>query len=82
MEETLKQEKSSNLFLDFFKAWLYIFLYALRGVKYITVDLWVIIFNYFSFRVDKTYQKVTKGSNQSEEVVEDMSASIETETFR
>lgn len=58
MPESAQVEKQ-NLVLDFFKAWLYIFLYALRGAKYVFFDFWIISFNYVSFQLDKAYQKAS-----------------------
>lgn len=52
--------QSSNILVDFIKAWFYILLYALKGAKFLLIDLWIALFNSFSFSLDKTYQKVQK----------------------
>lgn len=59
MTDTQKAPEKQNLVLDFFKAWLYIFLYAARGAKYVCFDFWIISFNYVSFQLDKAYQKAS-----------------------
>ncbi len=53
------KKKTSELFKEFFVAWLYIFLYALRGAKFVCFDFWIVSFNYFSYQLDKTYQRMT-----------------------
>ena len=40
MDETLKEHKSSFI-IEFFKAWLYVFLCAFKGLLFIVYDLWV-----------------------------------------
>ena len=59
--------QNSNIILDFFKAWLYILFYALRGVKFILIDMWSLIFSFFSFNFDKTYQKVKNDEMKTSE---------------
>ena len=49
---------TSNMFVDFFKAWPYLFLYALRGLKYILLDMWVFLFSHVSVSVDKSVKNV------------------------
>ena len=40
-DKVVKQK--SNLFLEFLLAWVYIFLYALKGLRFIIWDLWVLL---------------------------------------
>lgn len=63
------KKKSSELIKEFFVAWLYIFLYALRGAKFICFDFWIVSFNYLSFHLDKAYQKITNPELANQEVV-------------
>lgn len=58
MEEAIDSVKKTNSVLDFFKAWLYIFLYALKGLKFIVIDIWILLFHNLSFSFDKSYQRV------------------------
>ena len=62
--------EKSNILVDFIKAWFYILLYALRGAKFLLADVWVALFNYLSWSLDKTYQKVQKEDVNSEELYE------------
>ncbi len=39
MDDTIKADKS-NIILDFFKAWLYVFLCVLKGILFLIYDLW------------------------------------------
>lgn len=52
-------KEKTNLFVDFFKAWLYIFLYAFKGVKFIFLDMWTLAFSKAStsVKVDKVQKK-------------------------
>ena len=65
MDETMIPH-SSNIFVDFIKAWFYILLYALRGVKFVILDIWIIVFNYLSWSLDKSYSKLKKEDDNSE----------------
>lgn len=65
MNEAVQTEKQ-NLALEFCKAWLYIFLFALRGAKYVCWDFWIVSFNYVSFHLDKAYQKLTNPEAMNE----------------
>lgn len=67
VDEGLSTIKKTNPIVDFIKAWLYIFLYALRGIKFLLLDIWVMIFNYLSWNLDKTYQKVRKNDEAEDE---------------
>ncbi len=67
---SLKQKKkTSELIKDFFVAWLYIFLYALRGAKFVCFDFWIISFNYLSYQLDKTYQRLTNPEIAKQEAI-------------
>ena len=44
----MKEEKKNNVFVDFILAFIYIPVYALRGIKFILFDIWVLIFNYLT----------------------------------
>ncbi len=44
--------KQSNIIVDFFLAWFYILLYALRGVKFLLIDIWSLIFSSLSLNFD------------------------------
>lgn len=49
--DNMVEKTKPNYFVDFFKAWLYIFLYALKGLKFILLDVWTLIFSRASVNV-------------------------------
>ena len=51
MEET---KKKNNIILDFITSFIYIPVYSLLGIKFILWDMWVMLFNYFAWQLDKT----------------------------
>lgn len=63
-------EKKENILLEFFSAFGLIFLYAFKGLKFILIDVWVIIFKSLSFNVDNTYQKIRNIGQEEEELYE------------
>ena len=68
----MKEEKKNNVFVDFILAFIYIPVYALRGIKFILFDIWVLIFNYLSWQLEKTVNGVTKKEENSREENERM----------
>jgi len=58
VNENIDKIPKTNIFVDFLTAWFYILLYALRGVKFILIDLWVALFNYISWSLDKARHKI------------------------
>ena len=68
----MKEEKKNNAFVDFILAFIYIPVYALRGIKFILFDIWVLIFNYLSWQLEKTVNGVTKKEDNSREENERM----------
>jgi len=68
-DEKIKNKKT-NVLIDFFMAFAYIFVYALKGAKFLLIDLWILIFNFLSWQLDKTYQKVKKDNEEEEEIYE------------
>ena len=63
-------QKKSNIFVDFFLAWVYIFLYALRGIKYLLIDMWVAIVDNLKWQMDKKASGITEEQASSEELYE------------
>lgn len=51
MEEA---KKKNNIILDFITSFIYIPVYSLLGIKFILWDMWVMLFNYFAWQLDKT----------------------------
>ena len=43
MEDALNNSRQ-NYLVQFFEAWLYIFLYALKGIKFLLLDMWILLF--------------------------------------
>lgn len=70
MDEIIDVPQKSNIFVDFIKAWFYILLYALKGAKFLLIDMWIALFSYFSWSLDKTYQKVQRKDTDSEDMYE------------
>jgi len=68
VDESIVMTEKSNILVDFIKAWFYIFLYALKGVRFILVDVWIALFHSLSWSLDKTYHKVQKSDEDSEEL--------------
>lgn len=64
-----QKKNTGELIKEFFVAWLYIFLYALRGAKFVCFDFWVVSFNYFSFQLDKAYQRLTNPEIAKQEAI-------------
>jgi len=54
------------IILDIF----YIFKYALRGIKFFTVDFIMFIYGYFSYNLDSSYRKVKEKIRENEEETE------------
>ena len=52
------KKNTGDVFKEFFEAWLYIFLYAIRGVKFVCFDFWILAYNNISFHLDRAYQKM------------------------
>ena len=51
MEES---KKKNNIILDFITSFIYIPVYSLLGIKFVLWDMWVMLFNYFAWQLDKT----------------------------
>ena len=51
MEEA---KKKNNIILDFITSFIYIPVYSLLGIKFVLWDMWVMLFNYFAWQLDKT----------------------------
>lgn len=48
MDDSMSATKS-NLLIDFFKAWLYILFYAFKGLRFVLLDMWILLFQNLSF---------------------------------
>ncbi|MBQ6841033.1 MAG: type II secretion system F family protein [Bacilli bacterium] len=63
-------EKKSNIFVDFITAWFYILLYAIRGVKFLLMDMWIAIYNNIKWSFDKNASGLVKEDASSDELYE------------
>lgn len=68
MDEAVTMPEKSNIFVDFIKAWFYILLYAIRGVKFLLIDMWIGLFDHISWTMDKTYKQLQKNDENQEEM--------------
>ncbi len=66
---TNNKKNTGELIKEFFVAWLYIFLYALRGAKFVCFDFWIVSFNYLSYHLDKAYQRMTNPEIAKQEAI-------------
>ena len=64
MEDTVKQ--NSNIIIDFFKAWFYIIVYAFRGIKFLIMDIWVLLFDNLIFSAKKVKISITSEEDSEE----------------
>lgn len=64
MEEA---KKKNNIILDFITSFIYIPVYSLLGIKFILWDMWVMLFNYFAWQLDKTVNGKTDKVETKEE---------------
>lgn len=58
----LEKNNKSNIIVDFFKVWLYLFLYAFKGIKFVLLDMWVLLFS--SLQTSSKKDTATQKSNE------------------
>ena len=68
MNDTVKAEKTSNLGMDFLLAIPYIFISALRGVKFLCFDMWSLMSSNASYNKVKAQAKVSLENSSSSEL--------------
>ena len=47
------EKKKSNILVDFLLSFIYIPFYSLKGIKFLLWDMWVILFNFFAWNLEK-----------------------------
>ena len=69
MDTEIKQ-KNSSILIDFVMLVPYIVLYALKGVKFLLLDMWILLFSSLSWSFSSSYKKLTADEGSSEEMYE------------
>lgn len=63
----MEEKKKNNILLDFITAWIYLPVYSFKGIKFLLLDIWILLFNYISWQTEKAFNGVTKEDTTSRE---------------
>ena len=63
----MEEKKKNNILLDFITALIYLPVYSFKGIKFLLLDIWILLFNYISWQTEKAFNGVTKEDTTSRE---------------